>query len=66
MRVEELSMYGKALEIPKEGLRKQMKVVLNLLRKEFRRSCTIAKGGDCCHFQFFRKGTAPKTRYLNQ
>lgn len=35
MRVEELSMYGKALEMPKEGLRKQMKVVLNLLRKEF-------------------------------
>jgi hypothetical protein len=35
MRVEELSMYGKALEMPKEGLKKQMKVVLNLLRKEF-------------------------------
>jgi len=35
MKVEELSMYGKALEKPKEVLRKQTKVVFNLLRKEF-------------------------------
>ncbi|NOU59683.1 L-2-amino-thiazoline-4-carboxylic acid hydrolase [Marinifilum caeruleilacunae] len=33
---------------------------------EFRRSCTLAKGGEYCHFQFYRKGTAPKTTYLNQ
>ena len=33
---------------------------------DFRRSCTLAKGGDCCHFQFYRKGTAPKTDYINQ
>lgn len=26
---------------------------------EFRRPCTLAKGGDCCHFKFYRKGTAP-------
>ena len=24
---------------------------------EFRRPCTLAKGGDCCHFKFYRKGT---------
>lgn len=33
---------------------------------EFRRQCTLAKGGDCCHFQFYRKGTAPKTEYQNK
>jgi len=27
---------------------------------EFRRPCTLAKGGDCCHFHFYRKGTAPE------
>ena len=32
---------------------------------EFRRSCTLAKGGDCCHFQFYRKGTAPLEAYIN-
>jgi hypothetical protein len=35
MKVEELSMYGKALEMPKEGFKAQQKVVLHLLRKEF-------------------------------
>lgn len=35
MKVEELSQYGKALEMPKKGLKKQEKVVFNLLRKEF-------------------------------
>ena len=35
MKVEELSMYGKALEMPKEGFKAQQKVVLNLLKKEF-------------------------------
>lgn len=33
---------------------------------EFRRHCTLAKGGDCCHFKFYRKGTAPKTAYQNK
>ena len=35
MKVENLEMYGKALEMPTEGQRKQMKIVFNLLRKEF-------------------------------
>ena len=35
MKVEELEMYGKALEMPKEAVRKQTKIVLGLLRKEF-------------------------------
>jgi hypothetical protein len=33
---------------------------------EFRRPCTLAKGGDCCHFHFYRKGTAPDTAHLNK
>ena len=33
---------------------------------DFRRPCTLAKGGDCCHFQFYRKGTAPDTSHLNK
>ena len=33
---------------------------------EFRRHCTLAKGGDCCHFKFYRKGTAPNDAYLNK
>jgi len=33
---------------------------------EFRRHCTLAKGGDCCHFKFYRKGTAPNLEYENQ
>lgn len=35
-------------------------------KSEFRRHCTLAKGGDCCHFKFYRKGTAPKTEYQNK
>ena len=35
MKVEELKMYGKALEMPKEALRKQGKITFNLIRKEF-------------------------------
>lgn len=35
MKVEELAMFGKALEMPKEGLKAQQKVVFNLLKKEF-------------------------------
>ena len=33
---------------------------------EFRRMCTIAKGDDCCIFEFYRKGTAPDTAHLNK
>ncbi|MGB5530992.1 MAG: L-2-amino-thiazoline-4-carboxylic acid hydrolase [Ignavibacteriaceae bacterium] len=33
---------------------------------EFRRMCTIAKGDDCCIFEFYRKGTAPNTAHLNK
>ena len=33
---------------------------------EFRRHCTLAKGGDCCHFKFYRKGTAPETNEQNK
>ena len=35
-------------------------------KSEFRRPCTLAKGGDCCHFKFYRKGTAPETAHLNK
>ena len=31
---------------------------------EFRRPCTIAKGGDTCEFRFYRKGTAPDTELI--
>lgn len=30
------------------------------MNMEFRRPCTIAKGGDNCRFLFYRKGTAPE------
>jgi len=33
---------------------------------EFRRHCALAKGGDCCHFKFYRKGTAPDNAHLNK
>jgi len=33
---------------------------------EFRRHCTLAKGGDCCHFKYYRKGTAPDDAHLNK
>lgn len=33
---------------------------------DFRRKCTLAKGGDCCHFEFYRKGTAPFSADLNK
>ena len=35
IKVEELEMYGKALEMPKEAVKKQMKIVFHLMRKEF-------------------------------
>jgi hypothetical protein len=33
---------------------------------DFRRLCTIAKGDDCCVFEFYRKGTAPDNAHLNK
>lgn len=33
---------------------------------EFRRPCTLAKGGEYCHFHFYRKGKAPKGAYINK
>lgn len=36
------------------------------VESEFRRLCTIAKGDDCCVFEFYRKGTAPDTAHLNK
>ena len=33
---------------------------------EFRRHCTLAKGGDCCHFKFYRQGTSPNDAHLNK
>ena len=41
-------------------------LIENAVQYEFRRPCTIAKGSDCCHFHFYRKGTAPDTIHLNQ
>jgi predicted transcriptional regulator len=35
-------------------------------QSEFRRHCTLARGGDCCHFKFYRKGTAPDDAHLNK
>ena len=36
------------------------------MQAEFRRPCTIAKGGDVCEFRFYRKGTAPDTELIVQ
>ncbi|KAA3612014.1 MAG: hypothetical protein D8M58_19905 [Calditrichaeota bacterium] len=33
---------------------------------DFRRMCTLAKGGDNCLFEFYRSGTAPDNAYLNK
>ena len=32
---------------------------------EFRRPCTIAKGGETCDFRFYRTGTAPDTEIID-
>ena len=32
----------------------------------FRRPQTLAKGGTCCDFNFYRKGTEPKGPYENK
>jgi len=41
-------------------------VILDRVDAEFRRPCTLAKGGDHCDFNFYRKGTAPATEHLNK
>ncbi len=41
-------------------------LIEDAVKCEFRRPCTLAKGGDCCHFHFYRKGTAPDTAHLNK
>ena len=41
-------------------------VILDRVGAEFRRPCTLAKGGDFCDFNFYRKGTAPPTEHLNR
>ena len=33
---------------------------------DFRRMCTLAKGGDYCLFEFYRRGTAPDNAHLNK
>jgi len=35
-------------------------------QSEFRRPCAIAKGDECCHFHFYRKGFAPETSQPNK
>ena len=41
-------------------------VILDDVGAEFRRPCTLAKGGEFCDFNFYRKGTAPPTEHLNR
>lgn len=41
-------------------------VILDRVEAEFRRPCTLAKGGEFCDFNFYRKGTAPPTEHLNR
>jgi hypothetical protein len=36
-------------------------LIEDAMQFEFRRPCTLAIGGQCCHLQFYRKGTAPDT-----
>jgi hypothetical protein len=41
-------------------------VILGRVHAEFRRPCTLAKGGRYCDFNFYREGAAPPTRSLNR
>jgi hypothetical protein len=41
-------------------------LILDRVDAEFRRPCTLAKRGDFCDFNFYRKGTAPPTGHLNR
>lgn len=36
------------------------------VNSEFRRPCTLAKGGKCCDFNFYRKGFAPQGAFENK
>jgi hypothetical protein len=39
----------------------QYPYVEEIAQCDFKRSCTLAKGGAYCHIQFYKKGTAPKS-----
>jgi len=41
-------------------------LIEDAVQSEFRRPCTIYNGDNCCHFMFYRKGTAPDNSYLNK
>ncbi|NPE30102.1 L-2-amino-thiazoline-4-carboxylic acid hydrolase [Methanococcoides sp. SA1] len=41
-------------------------LINDITNSEFRRPCTLAKGDDCCHFHFYRKGTAPNVSFENK
>lgn len=41
-------------------------VILGRVHAEFRRPCTLAKGGEYCDFNFYREGAAPPTGHLNR
>ena len=41
-------------------------VILDRVDAEFRRPCTLAKGGTYCDFNFYRRGTAPPTEVENR
>jgi len=41
-------------------------VILDRVEAEFRRPCTLAKGGTFCDFNFYRRGTAPPTEHMNR
>ncbi len=41
-------------------------LIAEATNSEFRRPCTLAKGDNCCHFHFYRKGTAPDNAHLNK
>lgn len=40
--------------------------ILDRVDAEFRRPCTLAKGGTYCDFNFYRRGTAPPTEAANR
>ena len=41
-------------------------VILDRVDAEFRRPCTLAKGGTYCDFNFYRRGSAPPTEAANR
>ncbi len=40
-------------------------VIVDRVNAEFRRPCTLARGGDRCRFFFYRKGTAPESEEID-